>query len=186
MPSKIKPLTERLNDHFTDAADWISSAMGTPANIGIWFAVVAVWFLLFMVNPALQNSSFLPAWFTSQAFNFPLNSITTLAELYIGFLVAAASNRIERRNHAQMVRLDRMEAQMLRMERQHGAQLKALQEVLADLHSHTTCAGHTTIGDAERPTAVYPVVPMPAPVTPATPKSPRKRPAKSAPTGQAS
>jgi hypothetical protein len=35
----------------------------------------------------------LPPWFTSTGFNFPLNLVTTVAELFIGFLVAAAANR---------------------------------------------------------------------------------------------
>lgn len=87
-----------LNDRFVDFADKVSSAMGTPANIGFWIAAVLVWIAIFWVNPSLQNSSFLPSWFTSQAFNFPLNTVTTLAELYIGFLIAAAANRVERRN----------------------------------------------------------------------------------------
>ena len=42
----------------------------------------------------MQN--FLPGWFTGTAFNFPLNLFTTVAELFIGFLVAAAANRSER------------------------------------------------------------------------------------------
>ena len=37
----------------------------------------------------------LPAWFTSTGYNFPLNLITTVAELFIGFLVAAAANCAE-------------------------------------------------------------------------------------------
>ena len=37
----------------------------------------------------------LPAWFTSTGYNFPLNLITTVAELFIGFLVAAAANRAQ-------------------------------------------------------------------------------------------
>ena len=48
---------------------------------------------------AIHNANYLQGetfWFTSNAWNFPLNTITTLAELYIGFLVAAAANRSER------------------------------------------------------------------------------------------
>jgi hypothetical protein len=37
----------------------------------------------------------LPGWFTSTGYNFPLNLITTVAELFIGFLVAAAANRAQ-------------------------------------------------------------------------------------------
>lgn len=91
-------MKKSLNDRFTDLADTVSSGMGTPLNIVIWLLAVLAWFLLFAFNPGLQNTSFLPAWFTSNSFNFPLNSITTLAELYIGFLVAAAANRVEKHN----------------------------------------------------------------------------------------
>jgi hypothetical protein len=87
-----------FNKRFIDFADWVSAAMGSPINIIFWVILVAAWFVLFAINPALQKSSFLPSWFTSNAFNFPLNSITTLAELYIGFLIAAAANRVERHN----------------------------------------------------------------------------------------
>jgi hypothetical protein len=37
----------------------------------------------------------LPGWFTSTGYNFLLNLITTVAELFIGFLVAAAANRAQ-------------------------------------------------------------------------------------------
>ena len=42
---------------------------------------------------SVASGSWLPSWFTSEGFNFPLNLITTVAELFIGFLVAAAANR---------------------------------------------------------------------------------------------
>lgn len=89
----------KLNDRFVDFADKVSSGMGTPLNIIIWLLAVLAWFLLFALNPAMQNTQILPVWFTSNSFNFPLNTVTTLAELYIGFLVAAAANRVERHNH---------------------------------------------------------------------------------------
>ena len=94
----MKAFMDKLNERFTDVADWVSSAMGTPINIILWFLAVLAWFLLFAFNPGLQNSNFMPSWFTSLPFNLPLNLITTLAELYIGFLVAAAANRVERHN----------------------------------------------------------------------------------------
>ncbi len=87
-----------LNKRFIDFADQVSAAMGSPINITVWVVLVAAWFVLFAINPGLQKSNFLPSWFTSNAFNFPLNSITTLAELYIGFLIVAAANRVERHN----------------------------------------------------------------------------------------
>ena len=43
----------------------------------------------------LASGAWLGAWFTSTGFNFPLNLITTVAELFIGFLVATAADRAQ-------------------------------------------------------------------------------------------
>ena len=87
----------KINDKFLRIADAVSFGMGTPTNIIFWILAVIVWFALGSLKSDLfVNGDFLPAWFTSTAWNFPLNTITTLAELYIGFLVAAATNRAER------------------------------------------------------------------------------------------
>lgn len=96
------------DSRFVRFADAVSEGMGSPANIIAWLALVIFWFAIFAYNPNLQDTNFLPAWFTSNAFNFPLNTITTLAELFIGFLIAAAANRVEKRNyqlHQTMLRL---------------------------------------------------------------------------------
>ena len=86
-----------INDKFLRIADFVSFGMGTPTNIIFWILAVLIWFYLGVTRPALfTHANFLPDWFTSTAWNFPLNTITTLAELYIGFLVAAATNRAER------------------------------------------------------------------------------------------
>lgn len=82
---------------FERVADYVSAAMGRPANIMVWFVLVAAWTLTFAFGGSrIASGTWLPAWFTSQGFNFPLNLITTVAELFIGFLVAAAANRSER------------------------------------------------------------------------------------------
>jgi low affinity Fe/Cu permease len=81
---------------FNRVADYVSAAMGRPTNIMVWFVLVLGWTLLFALHIVGANANFLPAWFTGTAFNFPLNLITTVAELFIGFLVAAAANRSER------------------------------------------------------------------------------------------
>jgi low affinity Fe/Cu permease len=81
---------------FLKFANWVSEAMGRPANIVFWFVLVALWTLVFAVGgPHLASGTWLPAWFTSTGYNFPLNLITTVAELFIGFLVAAAANRAQ-------------------------------------------------------------------------------------------
>ncbi len=81
---------------FNRIADYVSAAMGRPTNIIIWLVLVVGWTFLFAAHIVSANANFLPAWFTGTAFNFPLNLITTVAELFIGFLVAAAANRSER------------------------------------------------------------------------------------------
>jgi low affinity Fe/Cu permease len=81
---------------FNRVADYVSAAMGRPTNIIVWLVLVVGWTLLFAFHVVSVNAKFLPNWFTGTAFNFPLNLITTVAELFIGFLVAAASNRSER------------------------------------------------------------------------------------------
>ena len=91
-------------NRFVRVADRVSYAMGTWQNIVVWIILVGTWFAL---GPYLANHSVLPDWFTSNNFNFPLNTVTTIAELYIGFLVGASTNRTERHNRTQS---DRMEA----------------------------------------------------------------------------
>jgi low affinity Fe/Cu permease len=81
---------------FDRIADYVSAAMGRPTNIMVWLVLVVGWTLLFAVHVVSANANFLPGWFTGTAFNFPLNLVTTVAELFIGFLVAAAANRSER------------------------------------------------------------------------------------------
>jgi low affinity Fe/Cu permease len=81
---------------FDRTADYVSAAMGRPANIVIWLVLVVGWTALFAAHIVSANANFLPGWFTGTAFNFPLNLVTTVAELFIGFLVAAAANRSER------------------------------------------------------------------------------------------
>ena len=81
---------------FLQFANWVSEAMGKPANIVFWFVLVVSWTLVFALGgPHLASGTWLPAWFTSTGYNFPLNLITTVAELFIGFLVAAAANRAQ-------------------------------------------------------------------------------------------
>jgi low affinity Fe/Cu permease len=81
---------------FLRFANWVSEAMGRPTNIAFWFVLVVAWTLIFALGgPHLASGTWLPAWFRSTGYNFPLNLITTVAELFIGFLVAAAANRAQ-------------------------------------------------------------------------------------------
>src|SRR5580698_595009 len=89
-PAKVTDSTQE--PVFQRVADKVSYGMGTPLNIAIWIALVLGWTLLFAVSgsKSIQGGTFLPRWFTSTGFNFPLNLVTTVAELYIGFLVGAS------------------------------------------------------------------------------------------------
>jgi hypothetical protein len=51
----------------------------------------------------------MPSWFVSTGFNFPMNLFTTVAELFIGFLVAAAENRSERNLEATLAAIQASE-----------------------------------------------------------------------------
>jgi hypothetical protein len=90
-------LLERRDSLFQRVTDAISFGQGTPGNILGWAGAVVAWTVLFVVGgPHIDSGTWLPAWFTSLGYNFPLNLVTTVAELFIGFLVAAATNRAEK------------------------------------------------------------------------------------------
>ena len=119
---------------FERVADYVSAAMGRPTNIMVWLVLVIAWTLLFasgLVNPA---GTFLPGWFTSQGFNFPLNLITTVAELFIGFLVAAASNRSERNLDRTLAAIAQQETQIGEVEDGLRADLTTNTELTREVH----------------------------------------------------
>ena len=94
--NKPAPHNKRKVGLFLRFANWISQVMGEPPNIIFWLVLIVIWTCIFAFGgPKLATGSWLPAWFTSPGFNFPLNLITTVAELFIGFLVAAATNRAQ-------------------------------------------------------------------------------------------
>jgi low affinity Fe/Cu permease len=88
--------TADRENFFDKVADWVSFAMGRPKNIIFWLVLVLGWTLIFATHIVSATANFMPAWFTGQSYNFPLNIVTTVAELFIGFLVAAAANRSEK------------------------------------------------------------------------------------------
>jgi uncharacterized membrane protein len=94
------PMTYRtLDERFTIASDKISESLGSW-----WFSFLSLLLLIgWILYGALVISLQVHDWFTSAQFNFPLNTITTVGEWFIGALVAAAANRVERR-HEQLLR----------------------------------------------------------------------------------
>jgi low affinity Fe/Cu permease len=126
---------------FQRAADWTSAAMGRPANIMIWLVAVIVWTLTFALGGAhISSGDWLPAWFTSQGFNFPLNLVTTVAELFIGFLVGAASNRSERNLEVTLGRIEQLERSADEQSMTSLALLRSNTDVIAQIHQLQTAA----------------------------------------------
>jgi cell shape-determining protein MreC len=140
---------ERLS-LFQRAADKVSYGMGTPLNIGIWIVIVVGWTLLFALRIVSASGTFLPAWFTSTGYNFPLNLVTTVAELYIGFLVGASSNRSERNLEATLGRISAQDEQISSVEAKLSEALRQNTALTAEIHKltkvihETVCAGKGT------------------------------------------
>src|ERR1700728_1614419 len=161
-PKKVKdPNEEPL---FQRVADKVSYGMGTPLNIAIWIVLVVGWTLLFLVdrNPHVQDGSFMPAWFTSTGYNFPLNLVTTVAELYIGFLVGAASNRSERNLEDTLAQIETLEKKLGTLIQENTDltnKVKMDTSLLQVLHTHMaalTSAAGLDVGKAapgDEPTA---------------------------------
>src|ERR1700689_5499618 len=143
---------------FNRTADYVSAAMGRPANIMIWLVLVGGWTLLFATHIVSANANFLPGWFTGTAFNFPLNLITTVAELFIRFLVAAAANRSERNLEMTLAAIqaaeDRdaeTEAKLSQAVAANTALTQAVHDLTAELHSAVFPAPQTTMTPAAKP-----------------------------------
>lgn len=138
-PKKVKePGAEPL---FQRVADKVSYGMGTPLNIGIWILIVVVWTLIFALHLVNANGTFLPTWFTSTGFNFPLNLVTTVAELYIGFLVGASSNRSERNLEDTLAQIEALENKLGTLIQENTdltTKVKTDTALLEELHIHVS------------------------------------------------
>lgn len=119
---------------FDRAADYVSAAMGRPINIIVWLVLVGGWTLLFATGLVNANADFLPGWFTGTAFNFPLNLVTTVAELFIGFLVAAASNRSERNLELTLAAIAQQEQQIEDVQAKLSAELASNTAITQQIH----------------------------------------------------
>jgi low affinity Fe/Cu permease len=146
--AELPSVAPERESFFLRVADKVSDAMGRPANIIFWLLAVIGWTLIFALSKDLAKGTFLPSWFTSQGYNFPLNLVTTVAELFIGFLVAAATNRVERANDRVMARIEAMEKVVLLEVRDNTAltaEVKSLTErvktntdLLEEIHRHVS------------------------------------------------
>ena len=123
---------------FERVADYVSAAMGRPPNIIVWAILVIGWTALFAFGgPTLQSGHFLPAWFTSLGYNFPLNLTTTVAELFIGFLVAAAANRSERNLNVTLAAIGQQESQIQDVETKLSVALAENTALTNQIHTLT-------------------------------------------------
>lgn len=148
---------------FERVADWVSAAMGRPTNIIVWLALVIAWTAM---GPYLAQHPFLPAWSVSAGWNFPLNLVTTVAELFIGFLVAAASNRSERNLNHTLAAIAQQETQIGQVEDGLRADLTAntaLTQKVHDLQQQqlTILSELRSIREAVAPEAPEPAAPAP-------------------------
>jgi low affinity Fe/Cu permease len=124
---------------FDRFADWVSEAMGRPLNIAFWFVLVLAWTLVFALGGhKLASGSWLPAWFTSQGYNFPLNLITTVAELFIGFLVATAANRAQNALTDLLDKIDKQERQIEATEINIVSLIEENTDLTSEIHKLTT------------------------------------------------
>jgi low affinity Fe/Cu permease len=124
---------------FNRFADWVSEAMGRPLNIAFWFVLVVAWTLIFALGGhKLSSGTWLPAWFTSQGYNFPLNLVTTVAELFIGFLVATAANRAQNALTALLDKIDMQEEQIEATEANIVTLITENTDLTSEIHTLTT------------------------------------------------
>jgi len=108
---------KNLRERFVNFADRVSYGMGLPSNIMFWFVLLVVWTGL---GPTIAHTHWLPEWFTSSAWNFPLNTITTIIEMFVGFLIAASNNRQERHLFTVLERIEQLEQKILDDEEGHS------------------------------------------------------------------
>lgn len=79
-------MKQTINERFTDLADIVSQAMGQWWVTAISIAAVLLWLAVG------------PIFHFSDTWQLLVNTPTTILEMWIGFLLAAAANRVEKRN----------------------------------------------------------------------------------------
>jgi low affinity Fe/Cu permease len=139
----VQPAERKLGI-FDRTADYVSAAMGRPTNIMVWLVLVAGWTVLFASGLVNASGSFLPSWFTSEGFNFPLNLVTTVAELFIGFLVAAASNRSERHLEDTLGAISGQQTQVQAIETRLQREITANTKLTKQVHGLVTTVAQQT------------------------------------------
>lgn len=82
--------SKTIDERFTQIADVVTFIVGKWYFSAISFVILIIWIIYGIFA--------IPNWFTSPTWNFPVNAVTTLAELWLAFFTLAAANRVERRN----------------------------------------------------------------------------------------
>ncbi len=137
-PSDAQPATSSTPERlplFQRIADKVSFGMGTPQNIVFWLVAVGAWIAL---GPYFAHHNFLPAWFTSNGFNFPLNTVTTILEMFIGYLVGASANRSERNLENTLAAIGQQEQQIREVENELRQEMAANTALTEQVHELTT------------------------------------------------
>lgn len=92
--------SKRLNARFTDLADQVSAGMGDWRTTLFAIACLILWIAIG------------PLFHWSDTWQLIANTPTTWAELFIGFLLAAAANRAERHSREQQDRIEQLECKL--------------------------------------------------------------------------
>src|SRR5579859_3013961 len=109
------------------------AALQITTSVGSMWCAYAFMGLAILGFPGLRASPAQVVQWFSQTFL----QLVLLSVIMVGQTVQ--EELADKRHRAQELRMERME-------REHGDELHILHELVADLHSHTTCDGHTTIG----------------------------------------
>jgi low affinity Fe/Cu permease len=115
--------------------DVISYAQGTPANLTFWLVIIGLWFAF---GPELAHATFVPRWASSATWNFPLNTGTSVLELFIGFLVSASTNRSEKHLELTLAGISGQENQIASVEDKLSESLRVNTDLTREVHKLTT------------------------------------------------
>lgn len=153
-PANIDELTnsvqlnkgERVADRVTDVLGSWPFIIGLAVFLGSWFVINAI--------------PWLPTWdpWPWMGANIIMSTMAAFASSLV-IIAQKVSSRRDRAFWAVMIRMlthaeqtaDRVEQVLRHVEKIAAADHVEHGNILRDLHSHTTCQGHTTIGDAAQP-----------------------------------
>lgn len=116
----------KINERFTDIADRVSETIGQWWVSAISILVVLIW---------LASG---PLFKFSDTWQLLINTPTTVLEMWLGFLIAAAANRVERVNRSQMERLEALVERIEAMEERVDEVVEGMAKLLEVDHKEHT------------------------------------------------